>query len=102
MNFPVADGPLRDKARIAAGIRRLRRRSERRYVAPMSPRTRKLVGGVIMILFVIVYALLAMALAQARVVQQSGTLVQTVIYAALGLSWILPLLPLIRWMEGRR
>ena len=80
----------------------MRRRPERRYVPLMSPRTRKLVGGVIMILFVIVYALLAMALAQARVVQQSGTLVQTVIYAALGLSWILPLLPLIRWMEGRR
>lgn len=80
----------------------MHRRIERRYVAQMSPRTRKLVGGVIMILFVIVYALLAMALAQARVVQESGTLVQTAIYAALGLSWILPLLPLIRWMEKRR
>lgn len=67
----------------------------------MSPRTRKLVGGVIMILFVIVYALVAMALAQARFVQESGTLAQTAIYAALGLSWVLPLLPLIRWMEGR-
>ena len=68
----------------------------------MSPRTRKLIGGVVMILFVIIYALLAMALAQARIVQESGTLVQTAIYAALGMSWVLPLLPLIRWMEGRR
>lgn len=78
------------------------RHVERGYVARMSPRTRKLVGGVIMIVFVILYALLAMALAQARFVQQSGTLMQTAIYAALGLSWVLPLLPLIRWMEGKR
>lgn len=80
----------------------MQRLADWRYVAPMSPRTRKLVGGVIMILFVIFYALVAMALAQARFVQESGTLMQTLIYAALGLSWVLPLLPLIRWMEGRK
>lgn len=67
----------------------------------MSPKIRKLVGGAIMILFVIVYALLAMAVAQARVIQESGTLAQTGIFAVLGLGWVLPLLPLIRWMEKR-
>ncbi len=68
----------------------------------MSPKIRKLIGGAIMILFVIFYALVAMAVAQARVIQESGTLAQTCIFAVLGLGWVLPLLPLIRWMEKRR
>ena len=67
----------------------------------MSLRSRKFVGGVVMILFVMAYALLAMALAQARVVQESGRLVQTAFFAVLGIGWVLPLLPLIRWMERR-
>ena len=52
-----------------------------------------------MIGFVIVYAMVAMALAQARPVQNAGSLVQTLIYIVLGLGWILPLMPLITWME---
>ena len=52
-----------------------------------------------MIAFVGAYALLAMVLAQAPAIQRAPGLVQTPIYALLGLAWILPLLPLIRWME---
>jgi hypothetical protein len=55
-----------------------------------------------MLAFVVVYALVAMVLAQARPTQEAPALVQTLIYAVLGLSWILPLMPLIRWMEGGR
>jgi uncharacterized membrane protein YuzA (DUF378 family) len=56
-----------------------------------------------MLAFVIVYALLAMMLAQSRPTQEAPVLLQTLIYAVLGLAWILPLMPLIRWMErGRR
>jgi len=40
-----------------------------------------------------------MALAQARVVQESSGLVQGVVYAVLGLFWIVPLMPLVAWME---
>ena len=65
----------------------------------MRRRTRKLIGAALMIGFVIVYALVAMVLAQARPVQEAPGLVQTLIYAILGLGWILPLLPLIKWME---
>jgi uncharacterized membrane protein YuzA (DUF378 family) len=66
-------------------------------------RTRKLIGAAVMLGFVIVYALLAMMLAQARPTQEAPVLLQTLIYAVLGLAWILPLMPLIRWMErGRR
>lgn len=55
-----------------------------------------------MIGFVIAYALLAMALAQARVVQESGRVMQALFYAVLGTGWILPLMPLIRWMEKKQ
>lgn len=65
----------------------------------MRRRTRKLTGAAVMIGFVIVYAMVAMALAQARPVQNAGSLVQTLIYIVLGLGWILPLMPLITWME---
>jgi hypothetical protein len=68
----------------------------------MPKRTRKFVGAVAMLAFVILYALLAMMLAQARSTQEAPVLLQTLIYAVLGLGWILPLMPLIRWMEGGR
>ncbi len=68
----------------------------------MSPRTRKLVGGVVMIVFVLVYALIAMALADSRPVHESPIFIQTVLYIVLGLAWVLPLMPLISWMERSR
>ncbi len=70
----------------------------------MSARIRKLVGGVAMIAFVGVYAMIAMALAQSRPLQEAPAALQTLGYAVLGLAWTLPLMPLIRWMErpGRR
>ena len=65
----------------------------------MRQRARKFVGAVVIILYVIVYALVAMALAQARVVQEANGLVQGLVYVVLGMIWILPLMPLIAWME---
>ena len=61
---------------------------------------RKLIGTVVMIVFVCVYALVAMALAQGRITEASKP-VQTIAYVVLGLIWILPLLPLIKWMERK-
>ncbi len=63
---------------------------------------RNLVGGAGMILFVMFYALVAMALADSRPVQQSNLVVQTIVYVILGLAWVLPLMPVITWMEGGR
>ncbi|MFZ0558788.1 MAG: DUF2842 domain-containing protein [Methylovirgula sp.] len=60
---------------------------------------RKFVGSIVMLGFAIVYALIAMALAQARPVQQAPGLIQALCYAVLGMAWILPMLPLIKWME---
>ncbi|CAH1671863.1 conserved hypothetical protein [Hyphomicrobiales bacterium] len=64
----------------------------------MRRRTRKFLGTVFMLVFVCVYALVAMALAQGRV-QASSKGIQMAFYVIVGLAWILPLLPLIRWME---
>ncbi|MGE3245501.1 MAG: DUF2842 domain-containing protein [Beijerinckiaceae bacterium] len=66
----------------------------------MRRRNRKLVGAVAMLAFVVVYALVAMALAQARPLQEANKAIQAVCYAILGLGWIVPIMPLIKWMEG--
>ncbi|MGL4728809.1 MAG: DUF2842 domain-containing protein [Bosea sp. (in: a-proteobacteria)] len=66
----------------------------------MTRRSRKFIGMMLMILFIPLYALVAMALAQGRITD-APTWIQTVAYIVLGLIWVLPLLPLIRWMERK-
>ena len=63
----------------------------------MGIRTRKLIGTVIMMLFIGFYVIFAMAAAEGRIAQ-APRLVQTVAYVVLGLIWVVPMLPLIRWM----
>ena len=65
----------------------------------MRRRLRQLIGASVMIGFVPVYALVAMALAQARPLQEAAVLIQVLCYATLGMAWIVPVMPLIRWME---
>jgi Protein of unknown function (DUF2842) len=65
----------------------------------MRRRTRKFIGTSVTIVFVPVYALAAMALAQARPVREAPLLIQVLCYAALGMAWIMPVMPLIKWME---
>ncbi|MDQ6868168.1 MAG: DUF2842 domain-containing protein [Pseudomonadota bacterium] len=60
---------------------------------------RKFTGTSVIIGFVPVYALVAMALAQARPLQEAAAVSQVLCYAALGMAWIVPVMPLIRWME---
>ena len=64
----------------------------------MRRRTRSLIGTIGMLAFVVLYAPFAMAIADSRI-SQAPALVQTVLYALLGIAWIFPLMPLIRWME---
>jgi Protein of unknown function (DUF2842) len=63
----------------------------------MPRRTRQLVGTLAMIGFVTIYGPLAMALAESRILD-APKLVQALAYMVLGLAWVLPLMPLIRWM----
>ena len=64
----------------------------------MRRRTRTLIGTIGILGFVIVYAPLAMALADSRIAE-APALLQTVLYSILGIAWIFPLMPLIKWME---
>ncbi|HUI21003.1 MAG TPA: DUF2842 domain-containing protein [Methylocella sp.] len=65
----------------------------------MRRRLRKLIGTTVTIFFVPAYALLAMGLAQAHPLREASALIQILCFAILGLAWVLPLMPLIRWME---
>lgn len=65
----------------------------------MNPRARKLLGSIAMILFVPIYALIAMALADSRPMNDAPSYLRTILYIVLGLAWVLPMMPLIKWME---
>ena len=65
----------------------------------MRRRIRKFIGATVMLGFVPIYMLIVTALAQTRPFQQAPKAVQLLCFAVLGLVWILPLMPLIRWME---
>lgn len=63
----------------------------------MPIRIRKLIGAVALIVLVVTWALLAMAIAQFPVVGASK-LGETLYYVIAGLGWVLPAMPLVRWM----
>jgi hypothetical protein len=63
----------------------------------MTPRLRKLIGTVGLLVLVIVWALLAMALAQSALTDING-FVAAIFYVVAGLGWVLPAMPLIAWM----
>lgn len=65
----------------------------------MRRRIRKFIGAGLMLAFVAIYAALAMLVAQAEPVQRLPGWAQAVFYAVVGLAWILPLMPLLTWME---
>jgi hypothetical protein len=65
----------------------------------MPIRTRKLFGAVALIALVVIWSLLAMAVAQFPVVKANG-LLEALYYVVAGLGWVLPAMPLIRWMSG--
>lgn len=63
----------------------------------MSIRTRKLVGTVSLLALVIIWGLLAMALAQSVLTDINGW-IAAIYYVVAGLGWVLPAMPLISWM----
>jgi hypothetical protein len=63
----------------------------------MPIRIRKLIGTIALLALVIVWALLAMAIAQpARLGEPAAA---ALYYAIAGLGWVLPAMPLIKWMS---
>lgn len=65
----------------------------------MSVRIRKLIGAVALLLLVTVWALVAMAVAQFPPIFQSK-LISGIYYFVAGIGWVLPAMPLIKWMSG--
>jgi hypothetical protein len=66
----------------------------------MNPRIKKLIGTIVMVIFVGFYALLIAGLAP-RVLTGASKWVELGFYIIAGLAWVIPLLPLIRWMEKK-
>lgn len=64
----------------------------------MPQRLRKLLGSVVLVAFVSVYALTAMTLAAAKLPGASGW-VQLVFFVVAGLLWVVPAVPLVAWMQ---
>lgn len=67
----------------------------------MPDRLRKLIGSVVLVVFVCVYALTAMTIAAAKLPGTSG-LTQLVYFIVAGLVWIIPAGALIAWMVKPR
>ncbi|MGE0062559.1 MAG: DUF2842 domain-containing protein [Xanthobacteraceae bacterium] len=64
----------------------------------MPARLRKFIGAIALLVLVTVWALLAMALAQAALTSTNG-LLAGVYYVVAGLGWVLPAMPIIKWMQ---
>jgi hypothetical protein len=64
----------------------------------MPIRLRKFIGTVLLLVLVTVWALVAMALAQAPTVHDSTALSITY-YVVAGLGWVLPAMPIVAWMS---
>ena len=65
----------------------------------MTQRKRKLVGTVALLLFVAVYAVLAVAVAVVLQVRNVSTVAELGYYAVAGFLWVIPAGWLISWMQ---
>ena len=67
----------------------------------MSIRVRKLIGTILLLALVTVWALLAMALAQVPLIRDNA-IASIAYYIIAGLGWVLPAMPLISWMSRQQ
>jgi hypothetical protein len=66
----------------------------------MPIRLRKFIGAVALLVLVIVWALVAMALAQAPAIRDNA-IISVAYYVIAGLGWVLPAMPIISWMSRK-
>ena len=52
-----------------------------------------------MLAFVAIYAVIAMIVAQTDHIRYANGVLQAIFFTVVGLAWILPLMPLMKWME---
>ncbi len=63
----------------------------------MHVRTRKLIGAVVLLLFLLVYAIAVASIGAGRITEASP-LLQLLYFVVAGLAWVLPAGLLLRWM----
>ena len=71
------------------------------HAAPMPLRLRKFIGAVALFALVIAWSLLAMALAQIPAIRENA-IASVLYYVIAGIGWVVPAMPLVRWMSVRR
>ena len=64
----------------------------------MPIRLRKFIGAVALFVLVVVWALVAMALAQAPAIRDNAYL-SVAYYVIAGIGWVLPAMPIVSWMS---
>ncbi len=67
----------------------------------MPIRLRKFIGAILLFVLVIVWALVAMALAQAPAIHDNA-IASIAYYVIAGIGWVLPAMPIVAWMSGRK
>jgi hypothetical protein len=67
----------------------------------MPIRLRKFIGAVALFVLVIVWALVAMTLAQVPAIRDN-TILSVAYYVVAGLGWVLPAMPLVAWMSRQK
>ena len=65
----------------------------------MRLRSRKFIGAIALFVLVIVWALVAMALAQSPAIRDNSV-ISVMYYIIAGLGWVIPAMPLVRCMSG--
>lgn len=66
-------------------------------VAGPEPSSRKLAGIALIVLLIAVWAIFVASLAQ--VVGTWPVIIQALFYLIMGIAWIIPLKPLVRWIQ---
>lgn len=65
----------------------------------MPVRVRKLIGTILLVLLVVIYAMVATIVAVAQLAE-AGPLVHLAYFFFTGLLWVLPAMLIIKWMAG--
>ena len=63
-------------------------------------RSRKFIGAIALFVLVIVWALVAMALAQSPAIRENSIL-SVAYYVIAGMGWALPAIPIVGWMSRK-
>jgi hypothetical protein len=67
-------------------------------LSPLSPRIKKLIGAIVMLVWIPVYALIAMIFA-IKILPHAGGLASFFYYAIAGTLWTIPIAAMLPWMQ---